>query len=90
MPQTPSRRCARFSTLHQEVHHARSGDRRRKLGNGVEGVKTARSVHDLAHRLGLDLPIHEAIYQILYEGLEPKAALALLSQRELKSEFQLH
>jgi glycerol-3-phosphate dehydrogenase (NAD(P)+) len=56
----------------------------------AEGVKTAKSVHDLAHKLGLDLPIHETIYRILYEGLEPKAALALLAQRELKSEFQLH
>ncbi len=56
----------------------------------AEGVKTAKSVHDLAHKLGLDLPIHETIYRILYEGLEPKAALSLLAQRELKSEFQLH
>ena len=56
----------------------------------AEGVKTAKSVHDLAHKLGLDLPIHETIYRIIYEGLDPKAALALLAQRELKSEFQLH
>jgi glycerol-3-phosphate dehydrogenase (NAD(P)+) len=56
----------------------------------AEGVKTAKAVHDLAHKLQLDLPIHETIYRILYEGLDPKAALAMLAARELKSEFQLH
>lgn len=56
----------------------------------AEGVKTARSVHDLAQKLGLDLPIHESVYRILYEELDPRAALAQLSSRELKSEFSLH
>jgi glycerol-3-phosphate dehydrogenase (NAD(P)+) len=56
----------------------------------AEGVKTAKSVRDLAARLKLDLPIHEAVYKILYEGLDPKSAMAMLAARELKSEFQLH
>ncbi|MBS2024900.1 MAG: NAD(P)-dependent glycerol-3-phosphate dehydrogenase [Deltaproteobacteria bacterium] len=56
----------------------------------AEGVKTAKSVHDLSVKLGLDLPIHEAVYRILYEDLDPRAALAQLSSRELKSEFSLH
>ena len=56
----------------------------------AEGYRTAKSVHDLANKLGLDLPIHETIYRILYEELDPKAALSLLASRELKSEFQLH
>lgn len=56
----------------------------------AEGVRTAKSVHDLAHELGVDLPLHDAIYRILYENLPPKAALQSLTSRELKSEFQLH
>jgi len=56
----------------------------------AEGVRTAKSVHDLSHKLGVDMPLHEAIYCILYENLTPKAALQSLSSRELKSEFQLH
>ena len=56
----------------------------------AEGVRTAKSVHDLAQRLGVDVPLHEAIYRILYEDLPPKAALQSLTSRELKSEFQLH
>ncbi len=56
----------------------------------AEGVRTAKSVHDLAHKLGVEMPLHDAIYRILYENLPPKAALASLTSRELKSEFQLH
>ena len=56
----------------------------------AEGVRTAKSVHDLALQLGVDMPLHEAIYRILYQGLSPRAALQALTARELKSEFQLH
>jgi glycerol-3-phosphate dehydrogenase (NAD(P)+) len=56
----------------------------------AEGVRTAKSVHDLARKLSVDMPLHEAIYRILYEDLPPKAALQSLTSRELKSEFQLH
>jgi glycerol-3-phosphate dehydrogenase (NAD(P)+) len=56
----------------------------------AEGVRTAKSVYDLSRKLGVEMPLHHAIYQILYEGLAPKAALASLTSRELKSEFQLH
>ena len=56
----------------------------------AEGVRTAKSVHDLAAKLSVEMPLHEAIYRILYEDLHPKAALQSLTSRELKSEFQLH
>jgi glycerol-3-phosphate dehydrogenase (NAD(P)+) len=56
----------------------------------AEGVRTAKSVHDLAHKLGVEMPLHDAIYRILYENLPPKQALQILTSRELKSEFQLH
>jgi glycerol-3-phosphate dehydrogenase (NAD(P)+) len=56
----------------------------------AEGVRTARSVHDLAARLAVDLPIHEAVYRILHEGLPVKQAMAELAGRELKREFNLH
>src|SRR5229473_1471519 len=45
----------------------------------AEGVRTAKSVHDLSHKLGVDMPLHEAIYKILYEDLPPKAALQSLT-----------
>ncbi|GAC1342758.1 MAG: NAD(P)H-dependent glycerol-3-phosphate dehydrogenase [Myxococcales bacterium] len=56
----------------------------------AEGVRTAKSVHDLAARLSLDLPIHEAVYRILYEALPVKVAMDALAARGMKSEFNLH
>src|SRR5713226_5210252 len=56
----------------------------------AEGVRTAKSVHDLSRKTNTEMPLHEAIYKILYENLPPKAALQSLTSRELKSEFQLH
>src|SRR5436305_1798916 len=56
----------------------------------AEGVRTAKSVHDLSRKLGVDMPLHDAVYRILSEDLPAKTALQLLTARELKSEFQLH
>lgn len=33
----------------------------------AEGIKTARSLHDLAGRLGVEMPISQAVYAVLYE-----------------------
>jgi len=56
----------------------------------AEGVRTAKSVHDLAQKLEVELPLHEAVYKILYEEMPAKAAVKSLISRELKSELQLH
>jgi glycerol-3-phosphate dehydrogenase (NAD(P)+) len=54
----------------------------------AEGVKTTRSVTALAKRLGLEMPISEAVHAILYEGLQPREAVRLLMTRELKDEWE--
>ncbi len=55
----------------------------------AEGVKNARSTHDLAHKLEVDLPICETVYRILYEALAPKAAVSELLGREAKAELNM-
>ena len=52
----------------------------------AEGVKTTRSVYHLAQKQGIDMPICQQMYRILYEDLPPERALAELMQRELKHE----
>lgn len=52
----------------------------------AEGVKTAQSVHGLARKIGVDMPICEKVYQVLYEGKTAQEALADLLARELKRE----
>jgi glycerol-3-phosphate dehydrogenase (NAD(P)+) len=54
----------------------------------AEGVKTAQAVHFLAQRLGVDMPLVEAVYRILYESLSPKEAIKKLMSRELKDELE--
>lgn len=52
----------------------------------AEGVATAKSVRVLAERLGVDMPICDAVYRALYEGLPPREALAELQARPLGAE----
>lgn len=53
----------------------------------VEGVRTAKIVHKVAKEHDIDMPICEEVYQILYEGKEPKTCANDLMLRELKREF---
>jgi glycerol-3-phosphate dehydrogenase (NAD(P)+) len=52
----------------------------------AEGVKTAKSTVALARRLGVDMPITEKIYCVLYEELKPQDAINDLMERKLKEE----
>jgi glycerol-3-phosphate dehydrogenase (NAD(P)+) len=44
-------------------------------GMTVEGVESARDVHNLASEAGLDLPVHEAVYRVVHEGAHPGSIL---------------
>ena len=52
----------------------------------AEGVKTARSTRDLARREGVEMPIVEAVYGMLYEGLAARDAVEQLMLRTPKPE----
>jgi glycerol-3-phosphate dehydrogenase (NAD(P)+) len=52
----------------------------------AEGVKTAESVHQLALRLDVEMPIVEKTFQILHEGKPARKAVTELMGRDLKSE----
>jgi len=52
----------------------------------VEGVQAAREVNDLAISMGVDMPISQQVYQVLYESKAPKDAVQSLLSRELKGE----
>ena len=58
----------------------------REIGQVVEGVFAARAVREVAHRHGVDMPIVEQIYRVIYEGGEPRTAVTSLMSRGLKSE----
>ena len=52
----------------------------------VEGVKAAKAVHEVAEKLGIEMPIVNQVYRILYEGAKPREAVEALMTRELKPE----
>jgi glycerol-3-phosphate dehydrogenase (NAD(P)+) len=52
----------------------------------AEGVKTAKSAHELAKREGVDMPIVEQVYQVLYEDKDARQAVTDLMTRPLKRE----
>ena len=53
----------------------------------AEGYYTADAIHRLAEKHGVDMPICEAVYQILYNGVNYKDALDELFGRKLKKEL---
>jgi glycerol-3-phosphate dehydrogenase (NAD(P)+) len=59
----------------------------RRLGHVAEGVYTAREVHQLAQRLGVSMPISEAVYRILYEHASAADMVAELLNRAPNMEF---
>jgi glycerol-3-phosphate dehydrogenase (NAD(P)+) len=52
----------------------------------AEGVKTAKSAHELALREGVEMPITHEVYRILYEDKPPMEAMVSLMTRGLKKE----
>lgn len=59
----------------------------KEIGQAVEGVKSSSSIGILAERANVEMPICQAVYQVIYENLSPKQAVKELLSRELKAEF---
>ena len=54
----------------------------------AEGVKTCRSVRDLAERHQIDMPISLEMFKVLYEGDSARSAIQRLMGRALKAEVE--
>jgi glycerol-3-phosphate dehydrogenase (NAD(P)+) len=59
----------------------------REIGQVAEGVLNAKSVHALAKKLAVEMPICEMVYRVLYEGQAPRTAVSELMTREIKAEI---
>jgi glycerol-3-phosphate dehydrogenase (NAD(P)+) len=57
-----------------------------EIGQVVEGVQAARAVRSVAARAGVEMPIAEQVYGVLYEGRDVREAVRALMARELKRE----
>jgi glycerol-3-phosphate dehydrogenase (NAD(P)+) len=52
-----------------------------EVGQTVEGLRAAKAIYDKAQQLGLDLPIIQEVYRVLYEGKDPHDAVRDLENR---------
>ncbi|MGN0351498.1 MAG: NAD(P)H-dependent glycerol-3-phosphate dehydrogenase [Roseburia sp.] len=79
------------ATVFSEFSHNRRYGEDYILGNEsaglAEGVETAKAVHFMTQKYGIEMPICEAVYSILYENAAPQVKINELFDRSLKSEF---
>jgi glycerol-3-phosphate dehydrogenase (NAD(P)+) len=56
------------------------------IGQVVEGYPAAQALRQVAARHGVEMPLSEAVYRVLYEGVPPREAVRELMRRPIKSE----
>ncbi len=80
-----------LSRNHQVGERLARGQRRRQIEAEMtmvaEGIKTAKAVHEFAARKGLDLPIAEGVYRLLYTRKGVKRVLDELMALPAGDEF---
>jgi len=79
--QSRNRRCGLALAAGKSAAQAQS-----EIGQVVEGVLAARAVREVAKRHGVEMPISEQVYRVLYEGAPARQAVYALMGRTVKSE----
>ena len=60
----------------------------KEIGAVVEGYYAAANAKALADKMGVEMPIAAAAYEVLYHGKDPHAVLTELMTREKKHEIE--
>jgi glycerol-3-phosphate dehydrogenase (NAD(P)+) len=60
----------------------------KEIGMVVEGYYAAVTATTLANKLGVEMPIAQAAYEVLYEGRDAHLVLTELMTREKKHELE--
>lgn len=61
---------------------------RTKIGMAVEGIKTANATYELSKKYGVDMPITNEIYDVLYGGGQVEDSMGRLMMRNKKNEME--
>jgi len=64
------------------------GDITLRMKMVAEGIKTSKSAYELARKRNVIMPIVDQVYEILYEGKDPRRAVKELMARDLKAELE--
>ena len=59
---------------------------RQKIGMAIEGIYTCVSARELGRKHDIPIPITEATYSVIFEGMDPREAVKALLQRAIKEE----
>ncbi len=66
----------------------KTDDAIKKVGMVVEGINALPAVHKLAAMYEVEMPISEAVYNVVYNGADPREAVLSLMMREKKPEAE--
>lgn len=59
-----------------------------KMTMVAEGVRTTKSIYNLASGIKVEIPICEQVFYVLYDGKDPKRTVKELMQRDPKTELE--
>ena len=62
---------------------------REQIGMVIEGVDNIEVAYELAKKHNVDMPIVNAVYDMLFNGLDPKEGVGLLMTRDKKAESEV-
>lgn len=61
----------------------------KEVGMTVEGYVSSKCAYELAHKIGVDMPIIEQVYEVLYQGKSAKQAVMDLMDRPKRHESEV-
>ena len=62
-------------------------DAEREIGMVVEGLKAAKAVHYISEKYGVEMPISNEVYRVVFENCDVNEAITELMSRKLKPEI---
>lgn len=58
----------------------------KEIGMAIESIDNIEAAYQLSKKYNIEMPIVEAVYDVLYNGLDPREAVNMLMTRKRKSE----
>jgi glycerol-3-phosphate dehydrogenase (NAD(P)+) len=81
--QSRNRRFGLLLAAGRNLEEARS-----EIGQAVEGFVAARAVHSVAARMGIEMPLCEGVYRVLYEAVPARQVVRTLMTRPIRPEAE--
>jgi len=61
-------------------------DTKKEIGMAIEGINALHAAKELEEKYNVEMPIVNAVYSVIYEGIDPHVAVRSLFTRNLKHE----